>query len=204
MIELNPKLNVFGKDIVCWEKGQIGGRVRPINRDVLFENLVELHKVLNNFGIRHWLSHGTMLGVNRDHNFIPWDDDVDIGLDFSQRNQMQPVIEELRRKGFYVPPSDPSKPIDKDNAPYYDLVAIKNGEKIEGWFFEKKGNEYIYDEGRCGRDLAHPAHFYDTLGSINFKGVMFNTPHNVENYLIMMYGPGWHIPDPAKKYNKQG
>lgn len=202
-MNLDPNFDVFGPDVVCWEKGQHGGRTRPINRDVLFQNLCELHEVLNQFKITHWLSHGTMLGVYREGNFIAWDDDIDLGLYFSQREAIKPALEELKRRGFYIPPSDPFKPIDKNNAPYYDLVAIKNGEKIEGWFFEKIGQEYIYDLPRCGRDLAHPAWYYDKLATFNFKGVKFNIPNHVEDYLVMMYGETWKTPDESKKYNRQ-
>ena len=65
------------------------------------------------------------------------------------------------------------------------------------------GNEYIYDLKRSGRALAHPSHFYDTLDTIDFKGVQFNTPHNLHDYLVMMYGQHYMRPDPDKKYNEQ-
>jgi lipopolysaccharide cholinephosphotransferase len=203
-MKLNPKLDVFGPDVVCWERGQHGGRTRPMNRDVLFRNLVQLHEVLDRHGIKHWLSHGTMLGAYREGNFIEWDDDADLGLDFSQRGQIGPALEELRRLGFYVPPSDPSKPISKENSPYYDMVAIKQGEKIEGWFFEKKGEHYIYDQPRCGDVLKFVASFFDELDEIDFRGVTFKVPHEPERYLELMYGEKWMIPNKNKKYNHQG
>lgn len=202
-MKLDPNLDPTSKEVVCWDRYHFGGVTRPIDRDILFKNLVEIHHVLDSFKIRHWLSHGTVLGVYRDHNFIEWDDDADIGLDYSQRDLIKPALKELERRGFYIPPSDPKKPINKDNAPYYDMVAIKDGEKVEGWFFEKKGNEYIYDEKRCGRDLAHPAKYYDRLDKFNFKGVDFNIPSRIEDYLVMMYGETWMIPNPQKKYNTQ-
>ncbi len=116
---------------------------------------------------------------------------------------MSQAIKELEDMGFYFPPSDPNKPVNKDNSCYYDLVFIRDGEKCEGWGFEKKGNEYIYDEARSGRSLAHPSHFYDTLDRIDFKGKSFCTPHNLHEYLVMMYGKHYMTPDPDKKYNEQ-
>lgn len=204
-MKLNPDFDPYGLDTPVWQRGQFGGTCRPINREVLFKNLCEIHKVLNENGITHWLSHGTVLGVYRENNFIEWDDDADFSYYFSDRNslQMLEALDELRAKGFYIPPSDPSKPVDKNNSCYYDLVFIKDGEKCEGWGFEKIGNEYIYDLKRSGRALAHPAHFYDTLDTIDFKGVQFNTPNNLLSYLTMMYGSNFMVPDPNKKYNEQ-
>ena len=174
-----------------------------MGRDALFKNLVEVHQVLDKHNIRHWLSHGTILGAYRDNNFIAWDDDADLGMDFSQRGDMGPVLAELADRGFYIPPCDPAKPISKDNAPYYDMVAIRDGEKIEGWFFEKFGDHYIYDKPRAGNSLKHHTKYYDELGTFNFRGVEFNIPNHIEDYLVMMYGETWRIPNPCKKYNHQ-
>jgi len=33
--------------------------------------------VLNSIGVRYWLSQGTLLGVTRDNQLIPWDRDID-------------------------------------------------------------------------------------------------------------------------------
>lgn len=205
MVKLNPHLNVFGKDVPCWERGQQSGRTRLLDPDKLFNNLCKIHQTFDTFGIRHWLSHGTMLGVYREGNFILWDDDCDIGMDFSQRQSMNYAcaIQYLEKCGFYIPPSNPNYPITNENAPFYDFVAIRDGEKVEGWFFEKKGDYYIYDQSRCGNVLKHPAKYYDELGVINFRGIEFATPSHVEDYLVMMYGKSWKIPNKNRKYNHQ-
>lgn len=204
-MNLNPDFNPNGEDVFCWQKGQFGGTCRPINREILFKNLCEISEVLNKYGIEHWLSHGTVLGVFRENDFIEWDDDADFSYYFSDRETGNMVLAllELAIRGFYIPPSDPRKPVGKDNSCYYDLVFIRDGEKCEGWGFEKIGEEYIYDRERSGRALAHPAEFYDTLDTIDFKGVIFNTPHNLHEYLLMMYGENYMTPDPDKKYNEQ-
>lgn len=202
-MKINPNYDAFGKDVVSWEYGQEGGKSRLLNRDTLLKNLVEVRDVFNKYDIKHCLSHGTCLGAIRENNFIAWDDDADIWLDFSQRPLFNMVAKDLRKLGYWVPVSDPNKPISKNNAPYYDFVAIKGGEKIEGWFFEKKGDFYIYDEPRCGNDLKHPAKFYNQLQYFDLRGYRFCIPNFVEEYLELMYGEGWGIPDPNKKYNNQ-
>lgn len=204
-MKLDPNFDAFSPNTPCWQYSQEGGTKRPINRDILFKNVCDIHEVFNKYGIVHWLSHGTVLGVYREQNFIAHDDDADFSMYFSQRNskELEMAIQELKDLGFYVPASDPNIPVSNSNAPYYDVVFIRDGEKTEFWCFEKIGDEYIYDKERSGRSLAHPAHFYDTLDTIDFKGVKFNTPHNLHDYLVMMYGNSYMIPDPNKKYNEQ-
>lgn len=205
-MELNPNLDVFSDTIPVWERGQHGGRTRPINREVLFNNLVQVKEVFDKHEIKFCLSHGTMLGIWRDGNFIPWDDDVDIALFISDKDKFPKAIDELRNLGFFIPPCNPS-PQGKANpnteTPYYDFVAIKDGEKIEGWFFEKIGKYYIYDFPRCGNDLKHDEKYYDELADMKWKDVIWKIPNHIEDWLVMMYGKSWNIPQPERKYNNQ-
>jgi len=43
-------------------------------------NFVETIKLLNNDKISYWVCHGTLLGLIRDKQLIPWDHDIDIGI----------------------------------------------------------------------------------------------------------------------------
>ena len=195
-----------------WEYSQAGGLTRPINRAVLFRNLVTLKEIFNKHGIRWWLSHGTMLGAYRENNFIEWDDDVDIGLDMRYREKIYPVIEDAKKAGFFVPPEAIKNTVVLPTlCPYYDTVFIKNGEKIEGWWYDrkliyntktkKKEAFYIYDEVRSGWALKHPAKFYDKLSTFKFRGTKFPIPNHIEDWLVHFYGEEWETPNKKKKYN---
>ena len=200
-MNLEPNKDVFGPNIPLWERGQHGGRTRPVNQTTLFNITKEMVDMFTELGIKYCLSHGTMLGVRRDGDVIPWDDDVDLAVFTTDKPKFAEARARLRAKGFFVPDEgDPTKPISiKDNMPWYDFVAIKDGEKIECWFFDKIGDFYIYDQKRDG--LTIPQELFDTLSTIQWRGAAFYAPSNVEKFLDLMYGKKWNIPDKNKKYN---
>ena len=43
-------------------------------------NLIEIINLLDKNKIIYWLCHGTLLGIVRDKNLIPWDHDIDIAV----------------------------------------------------------------------------------------------------------------------------
>ena len=44
------------------------------------QNLVDAVRILENINQNYWVCHGTLLGIIRDKNLIPWDNDIDLGL----------------------------------------------------------------------------------------------------------------------------
>ena len=44
------------------------------------KNFKEIINLLNNSNINYWLCHGTLLGIIRDNELIPWDHDIDIAV----------------------------------------------------------------------------------------------------------------------------
>lgn len=46
----------------------------------LYDMFVVFHEVCLKHGIQYYMLAGTMLGAVRHQNFIPWDDDIDVGL----------------------------------------------------------------------------------------------------------------------------
>jgi phosphorylcholine metabolism protein LicD len=50
-----------------------------------------------------------------------------------------------------------------------------------------------YTEGEI-IPIVIPKHYYENLDSINFQGIEFKIPSNVEQYLEYRYGKDWKTP----------
>jgi len=180
--------------MILWEKGWEGGKTRPMNKDNAFKNLCVVYDILNKHGVKCCLSHGALLGAHRDKDLIGGDNDIDLWADMATSGNRLAMEQELRDVGFYVPPiGDKDKPVDPEtNMPYSDTVAIKDGEKIEIWWFVKQNNFYVYDIYRDSH-IKFSKRFYEPLSKILLRGVEFNCPSHIEDWLSLVYGD-WKKP----------
>ena len=63
------------------------------------KNLKSLIDILTENKINYWICHGTLLGIIRDKQLIPWDHDIDIGVIENKITRMTlPIM--LKKKGF--------------------------------------------------------------------------------------------------------
>ena len=57
--------------------------------------LYVLDKICEEHGLRYWLAFGTLLGAVRHKGFIPWDDDVDVYMTFSDLKKLSKIADKV-------------------------------------------------------------------------------------------------------------
>ncbi len=58
----------------------------------MLDILIELDRICNKHHITYWLSSGTLLGAIRHQGFIPWDDDLDVELPYSEYKKLMKIL----------------------------------------------------------------------------------------------------------------
>ena len=86
---------------VRFSKGFIS--TKDFDFEMRTKNLLDVKEVLDDTGLKFWLTNGTALAAYRDRDWIPWDDDVDLDVmmeDFLPKHDA--IKELLTNKGFVV------------------------------------------------------------------------------------------------------
>tara|TARA_B100001093_G_C26699177_1_gene958258 strand:- start:90 stop:773 length:684 start_codon:yes stop_codon:yes gene_type:complete len=154
--------------------------------------LRDVHEVFGAHSIEFWLSEGTALGVRRDNNIIPHDDDVDIVVRRSDYDAtLKGPIKDLFRKGFRI-----AKVWNKG----YFVTLVRNKIYLDIGFNE---------QGELG---IHPAKYtlpwkrfapnyrvdedINGLRDVRFMNLNFRVPS--DDYFVYHYGDNWTIPDASR------
>ena len=166
--------------------------VMSINTKQCSENLLLFDDIMKRHGIEYWLSEGTALGVVRDGAFIPWDDDVDVGM-FIQHKKVfiDIVIPELKRNGFKIVNN------------FINMFSIvRKREKIDidivqtGKFCVSCKTAHA----KCNTCSDMIPFLNGNLRQVDFLGRQFTVPGN--SYLEYLYGPNWRTPIKQSTFEK--
>ncbi len=157
----------------------------PGSRPVFLEALLDVTGVLNQLGIDSWMTDGTLLGYVREHDFLPHDHDIDIGLLAEDWNAL--IIPSILRAGFelireYGEVDSGLEYTFKRNSVFLDLC-----------FFYKKSDRMLYC---CHFKSIQLEYVFPIFGikEIEFHGHHFNIPDKPEQYLSVQYGKNWQTP----------
>lgn len=246
-----------------------------LSKKICFELLLIVDKICKEKGLKYWLDGGTLLAARRHKGFIPWDDDIDICLEYSEyENLIQELAFFCEKNSKYIlfhsdsslkychdffgnieylrdgltpvridiiPVKiipDQQKLIERDKSlaniySYYFQGYFKSREEVLEEHYHllpdsiknsiKKRAEFITYYSSYMRELISSAQtpvskklinysfndakvqkrrpYYEfedvfPLGEIEFEGKKFPSPHNIHNYLRILYGEDYISPPP--------
>ena len=99
--------------------------------NTLEKNFVEIIKLFNREKINYWLCHGTLLGLIRDKQLIPWDHDIDIAV-WSHENLRQKILKLFKKRGYIR-----KKKFFKDDNLLTFINTKTRGREVDINFYEK-------------------------------------------------------------------
>ena len=150
-----------------------------IDKEKAFENLCLFKEIADRNGFKFFLAYGTLLGAAREKDFIAHDEDIDLGADFQDVDTFMSMLFELRDNGFEVARWDDR-----------GLISIiRNKEYIDIYFFKPFNDKLVIN---CGEPL--PKKFLENQSDMDFLGVKFSAPAEIEGALEFWYGKDWRTP----------
>ena len=155
--------------------------IKQIDKEKSLENLLCVDKVLRKHVVGYGLMYGTLLGAVREHDFISWDEDIDLFVISEDEDKLKDAIWDLQSYGF--------KLLRYDRTGIYSIG--RNGEYIDFYLF-KPYCEGIRSAG-CNRKFFPDELFTNTM-DYEFKGYSFPIPKNYTKLLEIEYGPNWRTP----------
>ena len=156
-----------------------------------------VHKILDDFGIEHWLMYGSVFGALRSQGPLSWDDDVDIGFRGSgvfASMTWDEFIKPFEAKGLKVwhkrwITSNVMK-VYNDNLPHIkvDLFAMYN---YRGWMKRAGLETWIFALNYNLHD-TFPAQLVETpLPQVPFGGIMLPAPREGIEIQKYLYPDDW-------------
>lgn len=141
--------------------------------------------VCNVNNINFFLYDGSLIGSYRHHGFIPWDDDVDVFVNSSQKHL-------LAKEGAKVPGFQVFTPKNFQWKFFHRNLSTSIGAKEFRWpyidiFFWEVSSTHLYDYTRFQRGKSYEKAIVFPLQFRPFEGALLKTPINTRAFLKKKY-----------------
>lgn len=167
--------------------------------------LFAVTELLDNAKIQYHLEGGTLLGLVRDQELLPWDHDVDISVPIAFAEEVLKRKSGFRKLGYRI--SVRKSKIDSGpiKAGDYSVIKIKPtmGYYIR-WFLPNydhvvldifcKTNDGTHTYWQAQEKIMRvESKFYQSFETIDYEGHSLKVPNNFRDYLTQKYGD-WSVP----------
>ena len=189
-----------------------------MEKELAEKDLFLVKKVFDRYKVPFFLAYGTCLGIYRDKDFLPGDDDIDLGvvekINLKTRKAIGWMLYDLGFKPQEIlfnvfgrmEPSEPAYNGDENTG----IIVCKNNVKITIFFFQEEDCKTHGKEMVCVPKLgavkliASPSKFYKEFDKVKFKEEQFFIPSPIKDYLEFTY-IDWEDPlrrDHGETFNK--
>ncbi len=174
--------------------------------------LFHITKTLDNNKITYHLEGGTLLGIVRDGDLLPWDHDIDLSIDINDAKRLKSLQRIFWLKGLKLSERKYTKSfgaIQKGQTRIFKVKPIafslwnifdrKFDKKamIGDIFVKTTDNQHTYWQAK-GKILRVCKSHYNGYSTINYNGHELKIPLNFDDYLTAKYGD-WKVP--VKEWN---
>ena len=160
-------------------------------------------KTLESAGISAWLYAGSLLGVVREGDFLPWDNDLDLCLvadktfDWGLVENLLVVagyekIREFRCDGRITEQAYAF------GESHFDIFAMEplDDDQVRVCMYVKKDDVWYSDRNHW-TVMCLDTYLPKGKKMVDVRGYLLPVPENSEQILDKQYGPNWRTPDPA-------
>ena len=99
--------------------------IRPLQEKQL-QILKEFKRVCDKNNLDYFLAFGTLLGAVRHEGYIPWDDDVDVCMNYSDYVALDKACNRDLKEGFFLQ----SDKLDPNSHMTYKKLRLNNSEML--------------------------------------------------------------------------
>ncbi len=164
--------------------------------------LIDTADILNAGKINYFLDAGGLLGLIRDGDLIPWDDDLDLSIPVTELPRLRKLYGRFRKRGWRIK-EDSFMPADGPCWHKGDSRSVKvrnsyflcfgRGRIVMDVTLTYRHDGYFW-RGAMGKIWRIPAVYFDRHDTIEYAGRQIRIPDQVESYLTFLYG-NWRVPD---------
>ena len=162
--------------------------------------LLKTIDILNQNGFKYWLEAGTLLGIMRDGDLIPWDYDADLGIPADTADDIMKLRLKLlpkyliKRKRIQTSWLPGDMRVIKVKTPWEKIRQVNF--HVDLFCVYPVDNKYRWVDSSALKHVDRK--YYDTLSTIEWEGRTITIPNHAEEYLSLRYG-NWQIPE--QNYN---
>lgn len=153
--------------------------------------IVSFSKIMSNLNIRYWLDYGTLLGVVRDNDLIPWDSDLDFCiLDDNKSyfiNSFSFISEHISSTIGCDVKIELIKGVECEHSRVFISCNRDNVILDIDVFIKFNFSDFVCLEV-MDRVERYDAEHYVTVDFLNVKGIYLPVPNKYDQYLTRVYG----------------